>query len=163
MAAGDIILDLEGVEGESKDSTYSGKIEIETYSWGLSNSAAGHAGGGAGVGRAAFSDLNLTAYTSKASTTLFINCAIGKHANKATLYVRKVGGDDKPKMYMKYTLTEPYITSFQHSHGAGASLAMESFALNFSKFEFEYFIQDEKGVTKSAGDQTFDIKANKKG
>jgi type VI secretion system secreted protein Hcp len=161
MATGDMILDLEGVDGESKDSVHKGKIEVESMSWGLSNASTQHTGGGGGVSRAAFSDLHCTKYTDKASANLFINCAKGKHHPKATLYIRKVGGGDKPEDYVKFTLTDVFITSFQTSHSSGGTPVMESLSLSYSKFHFEYFVQDDKGITKSAGDQTFNLKENK--
>jgi type VI secretion system secreted protein Hcp len=163
MAAGDIILDLDGVEGESKDSVYSGKIELENFSFGVSNSTSTHSGGGGGTSRAAFSDVSFNKYVDKSTTNVFVNTCIGKHFKTAIFYMRKTGGDDTPKMYLKVTLTEPILSSYQLSYGGGGGLAMESLSMSYSKIQFEYFIQDEKGVTKSAGDQTFDVKANKKG
>ena len=59
-------LKLSGIEGESQDSKHKGEIEIESFSWGLTNSAsAAHAGGGGGAGKSSFFDVFFEAFSSK--------------------------------------------------------------------------------------------------
>lgn len=48
----DMFLKLEGISGESKDSSHKGEIDILAWSWGMTNSGTAHVGGGAEIGRA---------------------------------------------------------------------------------------------------------------
>jgi len=57
-AAVDMFLKIDGVEGESKDQKHPGTIEIESFSWGMSNPGTHGSGGGGGTGKASFSDLS---------------------------------------------------------------------------------------------------------
>ncbi len=160
--AGNIILELEGVEGESEDSVLKAKIDISSFSWGLSNMAAGSLGKGSSAGTADLADISLQKTMDKSSTMLFINCAKGQHHPTATLHIRKTGGDDTPKDYLKYTLNEVYITSYSTGGSEGGGLPSESFSLNYAKIKMEYFIQDADGIMQPAGEQTYDVKQNKK-
>ena len=47
----DAFLKIDGIEGESTDKTHPGEIEIQSFSWGVSNTASGGAGGGGGAGK----------------------------------------------------------------------------------------------------------------
>jgi hypothetical protein len=46
----DMFLDIKDVKGESRDGKFKDKIDILSWSWGLSNSGTAHVGGGAGAG-----------------------------------------------------------------------------------------------------------------
>ncbi len=55
----DVFLKLEGIKGESSDSTHKEEIEILSYSWGISQTGTMAYGGGGGAGKADFSDISL--------------------------------------------------------------------------------------------------------
>ena len=44
-------LELDGVEGESQDSEYQKKIEVQSIAWGGSNNSSFHHGTGSGIGK----------------------------------------------------------------------------------------------------------------
>ena len=159
MAQADFYLKIEGIDGESKDEKLAKHIEIMSWSWGESNSGSFAHGQGGGVGKVNMQDLSLSASISAASLHLFLACANGKHLSKAVLTCRKAG--ETPQVYLTITLNDILISSFQTGGSGGSELPIESFSLNFAKIEYEYFTQDEKGVVKSAGKKSWDLKANK--
>lgn len=117
-AASDYLLELDGVKGESKDDKHKGAIEIESFSWGVSNTGASSSGGGGGTGKVSFQDFHFTTRISKASPQLMLACATGQHIPTATLYVRKAGGGTNE--YYTITLEEVLISSMSQN-GPGSS------------------------------------------
>src|ERR1700728_342942 len=106
-----IILDLDGVTGESHFENYEGKIDVESFSWAVSNSGSAHMGGGAsggGVGQMA--DINLTKSVDASSPILMYYCYSGDHIATGRLHVFESGGQQKVE-YIEIELTEIYITS----------------------------------------------------
>jgi type VI secretion system secreted protein Hcp len=156
--AEDIFLVLDGVDGESKDKTYTDKIDINSFSWGLTNSASGHLGSGSGTAIANVNDLSVTKYADKSTNKLIFYCYNGKHIPKAKLIVRRAGGDDKIE-YLTYDMTEVFITGFSQSDGSGGSqLAQESVGLNFSKINITYKLQQATGSGGDSPHVEIDIK-----
>ena len=155
LAASDYLLEIEGIKGESKDDVYPESIQIESFSWGVSNTVS-LSGGGGGAGKVSFQDLHFTTNLSKASPQLMLACATGKHIPKAVLHVRKAG--TTPVEYYKVTFTDILISSVQTrapggTTGASDSIPIESISLNFSKIEFKYTEADGT-VTQSEIDLT---------
>src|SRR5687768_12512993 len=102
MAAVDFFLKIEGIDGESTDDKHKGELDIQSWSWGVSNmGTAGHGGGG-GAGKASFQDIHFSTHVSKASPKLMLTCATGEHIKKATLVCRKAGKEQQE--YYKVTL-----------------------------------------------------------
>ena len=91
--ASDYFLEIDGIKGESKDDKHKGQIDIDSFSWGLSQSGLTRGGGGGGAGKATFQDIHFTKSVDSSSPVLFLSCASGKHIQKATLYGRKQGED----------------------------------------------------------------------
>src|SRR3546814_19153712 len=56
----DYHLKIDGIEGESLDEKHKGEIEIDSFSWGVTNMGGGGRGGGGGTGQAEFSDINFS-------------------------------------------------------------------------------------------------------
>ena len=81
----DAFLKIDGIEGESTDKIHPGEIEIQSFSWGVSNTSSGGAGGGGGAGKASFTDMNFMSALSKVGPSLMLACATGRHFPSATL------------------------------------------------------------------------------
>ncbi|WP_020475104.1 Hcp family type VI secretion system effector [Zavarzinella formosa] len=158
--ASDFLLEIDGIKGESKDDKHKDTIEIASFSWGASNSGSQGSGGGGGTGKVSFNDLSLTGQVSKASPLLFLACANGQHIKKATLYVRKSGGDAQD--FYKISMEDLLVSSIQHSDSTGGGIPQESFSLNFAKVKLEYFEQKPDGSLGGATTFGWDVKANKK-
>src|SRR5207244_6023969 len=96
--AGDMFLMLDGIKGESADDKHKGESDIESFSWGLAQSGSGSRGSGSGTGKGDIADINIQKLVDKASPTLMLACAHGKHIAKGELSVRKAG--ERPLEYL---------------------------------------------------------------
>jgi len=157
--AADIFLELGSIKGESKDSEHKDKIEVMSWAFQESQSGSASVGGGMGEGKVAMSDIQISKLMDKASPKLFLACAKGEHIPKATLIMRKAGGGQKK--YLEIVLNDVLVSSYSTSGSGGGMTPSESISLNFGKMTIEYFEQDNKGTTTSAGKAGYDIKANK--
>ena len=61
--ASDYLLEIDGIKGESTDEKHKDKLEIDSFSWGVSNSGSMGRGGGGGTGKAEFQDVHFTKQT----------------------------------------------------------------------------------------------------
>src|SRR5262249_55473765 len=139
---------------------HKGEIEVMSFSWGLSNTGGAASGGGGGAGKAQFQDLHFTTNTSKASPKLMLACASGQHIKKAELFCRKAGGDGTSLEFMRLTLTDTLVSSYQVG-GSGGNLPADNVSLNFSKIEFQYKPQNPDGTLGSAVEAGWDVKLNR--
>ena len=87
-------------------------------------------------------------------------CANGTHIKKATLSVRKQGGEQL--VYYKVTLEDLVISSYVSGGASGAGDIQEEFALSFAKVKFEYKPQKADQSLDSAIEGGWDIKRNTK-
>jgi len=158
--ATDFLLEIDGIKGESKDDKHKETIEVSSFSWGASNPGSFAGGGGGGAGKVNFQDITFSSTVSKASPLLFLACATGQHIKKATLFVRKAGGDQQD--YYKIVLEDVLVSSIQHMGAEGQGMANESFSINYAKVKLEYFEQKPDGSIGGAVPFGYDLKANKK-
>ena len=159
--AADFYLKLEGVDGESTDDKHKGEIDIDSFSWGVTQMGTGGRGGGGGGGKASFQDLHFTTKLSKASPKLFLCCATGEHIKKAVLTVRKAGKEQQE--YYKVTLSDVLVSSYQiGGSGHGDIIPTDQFSINFAKIEMEYKPQKADGTLDSAVKAGYDVGASKK-
>jgi type VI secretion system secreted protein Hcp len=157
-AASDYLLELDGIKGESSDDAHRGAIEILSFSWGVSNSTT--VSGGGTAGKATFKEFTVTKKTDASCPELFIRCATGEHIPTAVLHVRKAGAEGKPETYIKITLTDVLVSSYQSQGSggtAGASVPEQSISFNYAKIEFEVVAGD--GSVRKAG---YDLATAKK-
>lgn len=160
MAAVDYFLKIEGIPGESQDSKHKGEIDIESFSWGATQSGAHAAGGGGGAGKVSMQDFHFVMKINKASPKLFLACANGEHIKKATLVCRKAGKEQQE--FMTVTMSDLLVSSFQTGgSGHGDILPTDQISLNFAKIEFEYKEQKPDGTLGGAVKAGYDLKQNK--
>lgn len=162
--ASDMFLKFEGgaqIEGESRDSKHAKEIDVLAWSWGMSQSGSSHVGGGSGAGKVSVSDLSITKFVDSSTHTLLGFCCSGNHFDKATLVVRKAGGD-QPVEYLKITMEQVIISSVSTGGSGGEDRLTESVSLNFAKYKLEYTPQDEKGAPQPVKSQGWDIAKNVK-
>lgn len=160
--ASDFLLEIDGIKGESNDTKHPGTIEIESFSWGATNSGAHATGGGGGAGKVSFQDLHFSTGVNKSSPLLMLACASGQHIKKAVLFVRKQGGDQQE--YYTITLEDVLVSSYQSggSSGGGASVPTDQFSLNFTQIKYEYKPQKPDGSLDSAVSAGWNVKKNVK-
>ena len=161
MAAIDYFLKLDGIKGESTDDKHKGEIDVESFSWGVSNASSGATGGGHGAGKVSMQDIHFTHKVDKSSAALFLHCSNGAHITKGTLVARKAGKDQQE--YLKIDLESIYVTSVQFGGHQGDIVPSEQVSLSFDKVTLKYYPQKADGSLD--GPQLFsaDIKTNKFG
>jgi type VI secretion system secreted protein Hcp len=159
MAQVDYFLKIDGVASESTDAKHPGEIELESYSWGESQSGTAGHGGGMGAGKVVPQDFNFVKKVDKGSPTLFIACATGQHFKSAILTARKAGGGQQE--YFKITMSDVLISAYQVGGSAHSDVVpMEQVALNFAKLEMIYKEQKKDGTLGGDIKQTYDFAKN---
>lgn len=157
----DYFLKLDGIKGESTDAKHKDEIEVESFSWGLTQTGTFGAGGGGGAGKVQFQDFHFNGGISKASPQLFLKCATGAHIKSALFLGVREGIKGEGSEFLKVELTDVLISSYQTGGSAGSdSLPTEQVSLNFAKIEYSVASQKATGAVEwtTAG---WDLKANK--
>jgi type VI secretion system secreted protein Hcp len=161
MAAVDYFLKIDGIEGESQDAKHKGEIDVESWSFGATNSGTMAFGGGGGAGKVAMQDFHFVMKHNKASPKLMLACASGEHIKKAVLTCRKAGKEQQE--FLKVTLSDIIVSSFQTGGSASSEvIPMDQIALNFAKIEKEYKEQKADGSLGGAVKAGWDLKQNQK-
>jgi type VI secretion system secreted protein Hcp len=151
---------LDDITGESADKKgHKDAIDVLAWSWGMSNSGSAHMGGGAGAGKVNVQDLSFTKYVDKATPNLIKAACSGSHFKKATLTVRKSGGD-KPLEYIVIDLETVFVTSISTGGSGGEDRLTENVTLNFAKFQLNYTPQDALGKAGTKIPAGWDIAGN---
>jgi type VI secretion system secreted protein Hcp len=159
MAAVDYFLKIDGIEGESLDSKHKAEVEIQSFSFGATQTGSFAAGGGGGAGKVHMQDFHFTVPVNKASPKLMLACASGQHIKKAVLTVRKAGKEQQE--YLKYTFSDLLVSSYQTGGGGGDVLPVDQISLNFAKIETEYKEQKADGTLAGSVKAGWDLKQNK--
>lgn len=157
--AGDMFLKIDGIDGESGDDTHKGEIDIDSFSFGITQDGTMNRGGGGGAGKASFSDFSFAKLADKASPALMQACAKGDHIAHALLTVRKAGG--KQEEFYKIKFSDILISSV-HNNNATGGAPSESVTINFAKIEFDYKDQNTKGALGGVVKFGWDVKKNVK-
>src|SRR5687767_198417 len=108
MAAVDYYLKIDGVPGESSDAKHKAEIDVESWSWGATQSGKASFGGGGGAGKVQMQDFHFVMRVNKASPKLMLACATGEHIKQAVLTCRKAGGEQQE--YMKVTMSDILVS-----------------------------------------------------
>jgi type VI secretion system secreted protein Hcp len=137
----DAFLKIEGIDGESQDKNHTGWIEIDSFSWGVANTGSASSGGGGGAGKAVAQDFHFATETSKASPSLMLACATGRHFPQATLACRKAGGTSQVE-FLKIKLQDCLVSSYDLGGAAGGAAPVpdDQFSINFVKLDFLYTV-----------------------
>jgi type VI secretion system secreted protein Hcp len=162
MAQVDYFLKVAGIDGESNDDAFKQNIELESWSWGESNSGGFAHGSGGGAGKVAMQDFHFVMKMNNASASLAQACANGTHIADATLNCRKAG--DTPQVFLKIKMSDVLVSSYQTGGSAhGEIVPTDQISINFAKIEYAYGKQDAKGKVASLDQKMgYDLKANKK-
>jgi len=161
VAAVDYYLKIDGIEGESHDSSHKAEIDVESWSWGETQSGTHSGGGGGGAGKVSMQDFHFVMKMNKASPKLMLACANGEHIPKAVLTCRKAGKDQQE--FFKVTMSDLLVSSYQTGGSAhGEIVPTDQISMNFSKIEFEYKEQKADGTLAAALKTGYNLKENKK-
>jgi type VI secretion system secreted protein Hcp len=160
VSSADYFLKIDGITGESRAKGHEGQIDIESFSWGASNTGTAATGGGAGAGKVKFSDFSFSKMLDKASPLLMQAVASGKRIKTVTLY-GTAAGEGNGQTYLTITLTDVLVSSFNESGSGGGGAPQDSLSLNFTKITFDYKPQNPDGSLGTAVHGGWDLKANK--
>jgi type VI secretion system secreted protein Hcp len=130
-------LKIDGIVGESKDVKHKDEIDVESWSWGETYQGSPRTGGGGGAGKVSMQDVLFTTKLSKASPRLLLACASGEHFKTALLSASR-GSGSKRVEYLKITLSDVIVSSYQTSASAADRPPVDQVSLNFAKIEVEY-------------------------
>jgi len=162
MALVDYFLKIDGIPGESGDSKHKDEIQVESWSFGESQTGTMAYGGGGGAGKVQMQDFHFVMKVNKASPKLFLACANGEHIKKAQLFCRKAGKDQQE--FYNVTFSDLLVSSYQTS-GSGSSdvIPMDQISLNFTTIEIEYKAQKPDGTLDGPVKAKYDLKQQKGG
>lgn len=156
-------LKIEGPEllGESEQTDHIDEIDVQSWSWGISQAGTMHTATGGGAGKANVSDLSVMKYLDKASPNLMLFCASGQQFEKATLTCRKAAGtEDRSIPYFTIEMEKVIITSVQPSGTGGADQFLETVALNFAQFKIAYSPQLDDGTADTPIEAGWNIRTD---
>jgi type VI secretion system secreted protein Hcp len=162
MAQVDYFLKLQGIDGESTDAQFPKHIQLESWSWGESNTGSHATGSGGGAGKVAMQDFSFVMQMNRASATIAQHCAGGAHIGFAELNCRKAG--DTPQVFLKIKLTDLLVSSYMTGGSShGDIVPTDQISVNYAKIEFSYGQQDAKGKVASLDQKMgYDLKLGKK-
>ena len=161
----DAYLKIDGIDGESTSKGMEKQIEIESFSWGLSNSATvGSHSGGISSGKANIGAFTIVKAIDKASPNLMLAGCDGSHLKSATVTFRKSTGSSGQKPFEILKFTDCMVSSYQISGVTGGNDTLrESVSFEFGKVDMEYYTQKSDGSTAKAGNTSWDRTKNAKG
>jgi type VI secretion system secreted protein Hcp len=141
LAAVDLYLKLDGIEGESTDEAHKDWIDLSSFQFGVTQPGTGPVGGP--PGRVNFSDFSIMKHVDKSSPSLLFDSASGTRIKDAVIDVVKAG-TDQSKPFLQYTLSNVLVSSYSTS-GDG-DRPTESVSFEYTKIEFKYSAQNPDGT-----------------
>ncbi len=170
----ELFIKIGDILGESVDSRHKDEIDVLAWAWGVSLAGSlSSGGGGAGVGKAAFSDLSFTHHIDKASPNLFRLCATGRHTKEAKLTVRKaitlrppspltnpIDAPAAAEDFLIISMSEVIVTQVSPAGNTASGSMLESVSLQFGRVDMEYKPQLRGGVLDAGVHFSYDIKTN---
>jgi type VI secretion system secreted protein Hcp len=160
MAASNIYLKLDGIDGESLDDDHKDWIELQSWNWGVDNPASFATAQGGQATQAHISALNVQKVLEKGSVTGFKGCTTGKHIPKATLSCMKLDGDSRVE-YFKVDFTDLMVSSLQWSGSGAEHVVHEHMSLVFAEFKQSYKLQQDAGSAGGNTDFGYNIQTSK--
>jgi type VI secretion system secreted protein Hcp len=100
-------LKLSGVDGEITDPKYLKQISVVSFEQGVTTTGSANLGGGAGAGKAQFSNIRFRKWVDSASIPLMLDSASGKHLSQAVFSFSRPGSSD----FYKVTLSDVTVVS----------------------------------------------------
>lgn len=128
---------IDTVEGESKDSEFTGQMEVLSYDVGVSQNIdeAASSSGSYTTGKADWTTFSFTKTVDSASPVLVKYCDGGTHVDKVVFSVNRAG--TTKQKYLEIEFTNCLIKSVNLS-GGGDGLPTESVSIKFGTYKYAY-------------------------
>ena len=156
-----MFLKIDGIDGESEDDDHEKWIDILSWSYGMSQAASSHIGGGSSNAQASVQDVSVVKFVDKGTPAIMHCCLSGKHISKAELHCTKAGGDNKALEYIIIKMDDVIISSVSTGGSGGEDRLTENVSLNFAKFEYQFTVQTKEGGAGAKPKVTWDIRKGK--
>jgi type VI secretion system secreted protein Hcp len=143
----DIHIKIDTIGGQSEIKGFEGQIQVQSFSWNMSQTTSFGSSTGGGAGRVNMGDLTFVHAVDKGTPKLMIACCTGAHLKDAVLTCRKAGGESAVD-FMKITLTDVIVSSVSPSGSNDGDTPVEAVSLSFAEYKVEYQEQDNKGSKK---------------
>ncbi len=148
VAAVDMYLKIEGIEGEASDRAHSAWIDVLSVEWGAKGTPvratmAVQQGGAERKrpGRVKYGDITLKKGYDASSPKLAEACATGKHI--PSVIIEYTTSEADGSKYMRVELQDVVISSYGID-ATGGDRPMESISLNYAKIKTTYIPQGER-------------------
>ncbi|WP_447753445.1 Hcp family type VI secretion system effector [Pseudomonas nicosulfuronedens] len=155
----DMYLKVDGAIGESKDSQHKEWSDLISLDWGASQPGNMTSGGGGGLGKVSFNDLNVVARIDKAAPAIMKYCASGKHIGKIEISVCKAGGTQVE--YSKFTLEEVLVTSVRYTADHDSDSLLVNYSFQAGRVKQQYWEQTDQGGKGAENLLAWNIKENR--
>ena len=152
---------IDGHDGESEDDDHKGWIDCLSWSWGVSQAASTHIGGGGSSAQCSVQDLNFVKWVDKSTPALMHSCCVGKHITKAELHCTKASGDNKALEYIIIKMEDCIVSSISCGGSGAEDQLTENVSLNFAKVEYQYTVQTKEGAAGAKPKMDWDVKKGK--
>ncbi len=139
--AADYFLKIDGIDaGTGTDLKHKGEIQLDSFSWGVSNTV-----GPQGTGKASAHDFDFTAKSTIASPKLMAAAARGRPITGALMSVFTTGVKGTSTLLMKIKLTDILVSSYQNSANdaptqppAADDSPMDTVSLHYRRLDFTF-------------------------
>lgn len=155
-----IFMKADDVKGESTVEGYEGWIEVEHVAYNYRSETSSTVGTGLAVGALVPGPVGVSSVEGEHVIRMLNLQGQGKHFQKIEIHFLKQGAGDSLKKYKGITLTEAMIQDYQPNGSSNAG-GSEHLTFGYTKFELEYFKQDQRGGLTSVGSSSYDTKKKK--
>lgn len=156
MAAVDMFLKLDGVQGENKDATALNEIQVDGFR--LSATIPRDSFTNQTKAAILMSHLTIRAKVDKSTPKIFDKIKNNEKIPKAVLTCRKAGGEQF--IYFKVTLSDVLVARVQAGDLAGGVIPLCEFDLAYGKIEMEAREQMDRGPTSGPVCFQFNLPTN---
>jgi type VI secretion system secreted protein Hcp len=154
----DVHLQIDGIKGESADSTH----QLTSAQWGVKQpkSATASTAGGHTAERCEHRSISITKLADLSSPILMQTCSSGRTVPRARLEFMRADGEGRPVKYYEVELENVLIGNVDQSVHEG-SVLHDSIGLKFSKVKWKYTQQKIGGGSGGNTSGGWDLAANK--
>lgn len=159
----DAFVKMTGIQGESKDGSFSNQIEIQSYGVGVTQnkSSTVSSSGGASTERADFHDFSFTKLMDLASPKLIEACAAGKSIPEVVVTLNRAGSTKFS--FCEYRMTNCFVSGISAGGGSAEDFPTEEVHINYGTFDVVYTAQDRAtGASKGNSSAGWDLQKNQK-